>query len=90
MINASKVDFKFPINLGNDNEISLNNLTEILKNKFNNFRIKYAEAHEDDPKIRRPNIYKAKKTLNWLPKTDIEEGIDKTYSYFKEKIENGR
>tara|TARA_B100001059_G_scaffold233350_1_gene273217 strand:+ start:852 stop:1790 length:939 start_codon:yes stop_codon:yes gene_type:complete len=90
LISASKVDFKSPINLGNDNEISLNKLTEILKKKFNDFRIRYAEAHEDDPKIRRPNIHKAKKNLNWLPETDIEEGIDKTYSYFKEKIENGR
>ena len=90
LINASKVDFDFPINLGNNNEISLNKLIELLKKKYKDFKVRYSDAVEDDPKKRRPDIFKAKKFLKWEPKIDFEEGIEKTFNYFKNKINNDK
>lgn len=88
LITASKVDFKSPINLGNDKEVSLNQFIEILRQKYKNIRTEYIESVADDPRVRRPNIDKAKKILNWEPVIDIGEGIDKTYNYFESIINN--
>ena len=41
------------------------------------------ELPEDDPKKRKPDISLAKKTLNWSPKTSLEEGLKKTINYFE-------
>ena len=90
LISASKFDFDFPINLGNNNEISLNKLVELLQKKYKDFKVRYSDPVEDDPKTRRPNIYKAKKFLKWEPKIDFEEGIEKTFNYFKNKIKNDK
>lgn len=90
LISASNVDFNYPINLGNDVEISLNNLVEILRNKYEDINVKYIDAHKDDPRVRRPNIIKAKNILNWEPEINIEEGIDKTFNYFNYKIKNDK
>ncbi|PKP56209.1 MAG: NAD-dependent dehydratase, partial [Candidatus Altiarchaeales archaeon HGW-Altiarchaeales-2] len=38
---------------------------------------------EDDPKIRKPDISKAGKYLNWKPKVKLEEGLKRTIEYFK-------
>jgi nucleoside-diphosphate-sugar epimerase len=38
---------------------------------------------EDDPKIRRPDITKARKLLDWEPKVPLEEGLQKTIDYFR-------
>ena len=41
---------------------------------------------EDDPKVRRPDISKAKKLLNWEPQVSLKEGLEKTLSFFKEQL----
>lgn len=91
MIDALKkcitIDFDFPINLGNKNEIKLNKLAEIFQDKFGYNKIKYSESHQDDPKIRKPDIKRAKLILKWEPKINISEGLDITHQYFKKKIE---
>ena len=40
----------------------------------------------DDPKLRRPNINLAKKVLGWSPNTSLQEGLNLTYSYFKNQL----
>ena len=79
-------DFSYPINLGNNYEISLNHLIEILKDKFEVPNVKYLKPVQDDPKIRRPDISRANMILGWEPTTSIEDGIDKTYKYFESKL----
>jgi nucleoside-diphosphate-sugar epimerase len=90
MIDALKkcmtIDFNFPINLGNKNEITLNKLAQIFQDKFGDNKIKYSESHQDDPKIRKPDIERAKLILKWEPKINISEGLDITHQYFKKKI----
>tara|TARA_B110000003_G_C16631980_1_gene527014 strand:- start:1422 stop:2360 length:939 start_codon:yes stop_codon:yes gene_type:complete len=79
-------DFSYPINLGNNYEISLNHLIEILKDKLEVPNVKYLKPVQDDPKIRRPDISRANMILGWVPTISIEDGIDKTYKYFESKL----
>ena len=88
LILASKVDFDHPINLGSNKEISLNKLLGILRLDFPDLKVKYIGSLKDDPKMRKPKIEKAKNILKWKPKTDIKDGIKRTFKYFKLKIKN--
>ena len=76
-----------PINLGNPNEFTINELAKMIKNKINNkLKIIYKELPEDDPKQRKPDISKANKELNWEPIYNLDKGLDLTIKYFKNII----
>ena len=80
----SENNFIGPINLGNPNEITINELASTIRKFTNsNSKIIYEELPEDDPKRRKPNISKAKKILNWKPAFDLGKGLIKTIEYFK-------
>ena len=73
-----------PINLGNPSEITINDLAKLIIELTNSkSKIIKLELPEDDPKKRKPDISLAKKTLNWSPKTSLEEGLKKTINYFE-------
>ncbi len=81
-------EFTGPVNLGNDEEISILELAEkIIKLTGSASPIVFAPAIADDPSRRRPDISLAKKTLNWFPATGLEEGLKKTTSYFKKLLQ---
>ena len=80
---ALNSNYKLPINIGNPVEYSINELVNILKNLISNTsKIKYLDLPENDPKIRRPDITLASEILNWKPKVDLKQGLEKTISYF--------
>tara|TARA_B100001250_G_scaffold389566_1_gene388789 strand:- start:248 stop:1183 length:936 start_codon:yes stop_codon:yes gene_type:complete len=83
LIKSMNSDFDFPINLGNDNETSLNKLAVLFQKKFNSKNIIFSNPNQDDPKVRKPNIERAKKILNWEPETSLDKGLKLTYNYFK-------
>lgn len=72
-------------NLGNPDEFTIKSLAEnIIKLTGSNSKIIYSGSFRtDDPMQRCPDITKAKKVLNWEPKTDLSEGIQKTIEYYK-------
>ena len=73
-----------PINLGNPNEFSMNQLAKlVIKLTNSKSKIEYTELPKDDPKQRQPNISLAKSKLNWSPLIELEEGLQKTIDYFK-------
>jgi nucleoside-diphosphate-sugar epimerase len=75
------------INLGNPIEKTMLDLAEIIKRLVNSSsNITFESLPEDDPKIRKPDISKAKALLDWEPRVGIEEGLGKTIQYFKEQI----
>lgn len=77
-------DYSMPVNIGNPNEISLKDFAEeILKLTGASVKITYKPLPIDDPKQRQPDITKAKKILGWEPKVSRQEGLKKTYEYFK-------
>lgn len=90
IIKAMKSDEIYPINLGNPNEFSLNELVLELEKIFKfKLKIVYKELPQDDPEKRRPDITRAKNILNWEPKVPLSEGLLYTIKYFEEhKNEN--
>jgi dTDP-glucose 4,6-dehydratase len=77
-------DYVYPVNIGNPAEITIREFAEeIIKLTGTNQKIIYHPLPQDDPKQRQPDISKAKKILNWEPKTVRAEGLKITYEYFK-------
>lgn len=73
-----------PVNIGNPSEITIKQFAEeVVKITGSSSRIIYTELPEDDPKVRQPDITKAKKILGWEPKIDRSEGLKITIQYFK-------
>ena len=78
-----------PVNIGNQHEISLLQFAEVINritgNKAGITFVKDARSVRD-PQQRRPDITRAKTILNWEPRVGLDEGIEKTIPYFKEKL----
>ncbi|QZE12998.1 SDR family oxidoreductase [Halosquirtibacter laminarini] len=76
-----------PINIGNPIEYTIKELAQkIVDLTHSKSKIIYLEKPIDDPNQRQPNISTATKTLNgWKPKVELNEGLEKTIAYFKER-----
>jgi len=75
------------INLGNPSEKTILELAEIIKRiAGSSSQVAFEPLPEDDPKIRRPDISKAKSLLDWEPKISIEDGLEKTIQYFRKVV----
>ncbi len=82
-----KSDIDEPVNIGNPDEITMLGLAqEIIELTNSKSKIIFTELPEDDPKVRQPDITKAKKYLNWEPKYNRKQGLIKTIEYFKQKL----
>ncbi|MCX7763260.1 MAG: SDR family oxidoreductase [Candidatus Kryptonium sp.] len=80
-------NYVYPINLGNPDEVTILDLAmeikELAKSKS---QIVFKPLPPDDPKVRKPDITKAKEILGWEPKISRKEGLTKTLEYFKHKL----
>ena len=77
-------DINEPVNLGNPDEKTILELAETIKQiTKSESEIVFKELPVDDPKVRCPDITKAKKELGWEPKFSLEEGLIKTIGWFK-------
>lgn len=77
-------DYALPVNIGNPAEITIRDFAEeIIKLTGTTQKIIYKPLPKDDPKQRQPDITKAKELLGWEPQIEREEGLRRTYSYFK-------
>ena len=73
-----------PVNIGNPDEITIKEFAEeVIKQTGSKSKIVYKPLPEDDPKVRQPDISKAKKILGWEPKVGRAEGLKVTVDYFK-------
>jgi len=80
-------DYVYPINLGNPDEVTILELAmEIKELAGSNSKIVFKPLPPDDPKVRRPDITKAREILGWEPKVSRKEGLKKTLEYFKQKL----
>ncbi len=80
----SKNTITGPINLGNDQELKIIDLANlIIKLTNSDSKIIFKKLPSDDPLKRKPDIRKAKKILNWKPKTNLNLGIKRTINYFQ-------
>jgi len=72
-----------PTNIGNPNEMTvLEFAREIVRLTNSSSEIIFTELPEDDPKVRQPDITKARSVLGWEPKVKLEEGLGKTIEFF--------
>src|SRR6201987_4887609 len=80
-------DFHEPVNLGNPREMTIKQFAEeIIRLTGTRSTIEFKPLPVDDPKVRQPNISRAKEVLGWEPRVTFEEGIKKTIDYFKESL----
>jgi dTDP-glucose 4,6-dehydratase len=76
-----------PVNLGNPEEITILDFAkEIVKMTGSKSRISYYPLPQNDPKVRQPDITKARTILGWEPKVTRQEGLKKTVQYFEKKL----
>lgn len=74
----SKLELSEPVNIGNDNEFTINELTTVIKKIFDDreLEVVHHDLPKDDPKQRRPDLGKARKMLTpWEPKIQLKEGL---------------
>jgi UDP-glucuronate decarboxylase len=84
---ASPSDVIGPINMGNPNEFTIKELAQaVLKMVGGPSKLVFKDLPQDDPKQRQPNITLAKETLKWEPRIMLDEGLQKTVSYFKNSL----
>ncbi|NOC92920.1 MULTISPECIES: UDP-glucuronic acid decarboxylase family protein [unclassified Ruegeria] len=78
-------DVTGPVNLGNPNEFSMNELArEVQALVGAETPVSFKELPEDDPKQRQPDITLARTLLGWEPKVQLKEGLHATIRYFRD------
>lgn len=84
----SQSDYHEPVNVGNPREMTIKRFAEeIIRITGTKSGIEYKPLPVDDPKVRQPDIGRAKKILGWEPKVEFEEGITRTIDYFRQWLE---
>jgi dTDP-glucose 4,6-dehydratase len=82
-----KSDEVLPTNLGNPAEMTILEFAEkVLEITGASSKIRFEELPVDDPKVRQPDITKARKILGWEPKVDLDEGLRRTLADFRERV----
>jgi len=72
-----------PVNIGNPNEHSVLEFATIIQRMTQTkSKIVHKPLPVDDPKVRQPDITRAKKILGWEPRVSLEDGLDRTISWF--------
>jgi dTDP-glucose 4,6-dehydratase len=76
-----------PVNIGNPQEMTIEDIARtIIRLTGSKSKLVYRPLPEDDPKVRQPDITRARTLLGWEPKVSLEEGLTKTLEYFRTKI----
>jgi UDP-glucuronate decarboxylase len=77
-----------PVNLGNPTEFTIKELAhEVIAVCESKSDLKYLPLPEDDPRQRKPNIERAKASLNWNPTIPLRQGLEKTVAYFRSRLD---
>ncbi|MFZ4621699.1 MAG: UDP-glucuronic acid decarboxylase family protein [Bacteroidota bacterium] len=80
-------DYDMPVNIGNPDEITMLELAqEILELTGSSSRIIFNDLPQDDPKVRQPDITKARAILKWEPTVNRKEGLLRTIEYFRKEM----
>lgn len=84
-------DESYPVNIGNPNEITITQFAEaVLEVTGSKSEIVYIEPEDDritdDPKVRRPDITRARTLLGWEPQVGLHEGLAQTVDFFRNRV----
>jgi len=84
VIRLMNSEYSYPINIGNDDEVTINEIASIVKSILNSqSKVIYNQLPQDDPLKRKPDLTLAKKILNWSPKINKEDGFKMLIDYYK-------
>jgi len=76
-----------PVNIGNPREMTIAEIARtIIQMTGSTSRIVHGPLPTDDPKVRQPDITRARTLLHWEPKVSLEEGLVQTIDYFRTKV----
>lgn len=76
-----------PLNLGNDDEFTVKDLAELVIDLTgSSSKISYLPLPSDDPKVRKPDLTKAKSLISYQPKYELKKGLEQTIAYFETRI----
>jgi dTDP-glucose 4,6-dehydratase len=76
-----------PVNIGNPQEMSIEDMARlIIKMTGSKSKLVQMPLPKDDPKVRQPDITRARKLLGWEPKVALDEGLTSTIEYFRSKM----
>ena|SRR5688572_7977883 len=79
-----------PVNIGNPQEVTLLDLAKrIIRLTGSRSEIVFRPLPEDDPKVRQPDITRARALLGWEPRVDTDEGLRLTLEWFRQKVGRG-
>ena len=77
-----------PVNIGNPHEMTIEEIARtIIRMSGSKSKLVYRPLPVDDPKVRQPDITRARTLLGWEPKVGLEEGLTKTLDYFRRKVD---
>lgn len=77
-----------PVNIGNPHEFTVRELADrVIAATESTSSLCAFPLPEDDPKVRRPDISRARRTLGWEPRVELPEGLERTIPYFRERVE---
>ena len=81
-------DHHLPVNIGNPDEISIKEFAEEVIELVGNPKatLTFKDLPKDDPKVRKPDITKAREILGWEPKVSRAEGMKRTLEYFLKEV----
>ncbi|MEM7310420.1 MAG: UDP-glucuronic acid decarboxylase family protein [Planctomycetota bacterium] len=85
LLNSDEVE---PTNIGNPSEMTILQFAERIRDLTESkSEIEFRDLPKDDPKVRQPDISKAKALLGWEPTVDLATGLDRTLAYFRERMD---
>jgi dTDP-glucose 4,6-dehydratase len=83
-------DFHEPVNLGNPDEVTILQFAEEIRKLIGgSSAIEFRPLPQDDPKVRKPDIGRARSILKWEPKVGRHEGLKRTLKYFRSRVDSG-
>ena len=87
IIRLMESDVNDPVNIGNPQEMTIEDIARtIIRLTGSTSTLVYRPLPEDDPKVRQPDITRARTLLNWEPKVGLEEGLTRTLGYFRDQV----
>jgi dTDP-glucose 4,6-dehydratase len=78
-----------PVNIGNPDEFTILELAELVREVAGGGAVRRLPLPIDDPKVRQPDIARARAILGWEPATSLREGIERTVPYFRDLVQAG-
>ena len=87
VIRLMRSDINDPVNVGNPHEMTIEEIARtIIRMTGSSSTLVYRPLPTDDPKVRQPDITKARTLLGWEPKVDLATGLEQTIAYFRKKL----